>query len=244
MRLQSIQSVMIKPFLLQINTVADTLATQGEAGAESVVRTKSILEFIIAGGVTMIPLALISILTIYIIAERIKSINKAAKEQPDFMNKINDYIHDGKIESALSLCSSQDSPIARMIGKGVSKIGRPVKDISASIENVAKLEVTSLEKNLPLLATCAGAAPMIGFLGTVVGMIQTFQSMVENGKGVEVTDLASGIMVAMVTTVGGLIIGIVAYIAYNMLTVKVDKVINRMEATSIEFLELLDEPGN
>ncbi len=231
------------PFLLQIQNAADTVATNGEAVGESVVRTKSILEFIIAGGVTMIPLGLISLLTIYIIAERIKSINKASKEQPDFMNKIKDFIHDGKIDSALSLCSSQASPIARMIGKGVSKIGRPVKDISASIENVAKLEVTALEKNLPLLATCAGAAPMIGFLGTVVGMIQTFQSMVDSGKGVEVTDLASGIMVAMVTTVGGLIIGIVAYIAYNMLTVKVDKVINRMEATSIEFLELLDEPG-
>jgi len=191
----------------------------------------------------MIPLAALSILAIYIFAERWMAISKAQKEDKDFMNRIKDYVSDGKLEAARSFCQSSNTPIGRMIDKGIARIGKPMDDVSASIENVGKLEVYKLEKGLALLATVAGAAPMFGFLGTVIGMISTFHAMKISDAGVEIAALSGGIMQAMITTVAGLVIGIIAYIAYNTLVVKVDKVVHRMEARSIEFIDLLEEPG-
>jgi len=205
--------------------------------------TLSIIELIIgAGWYIMVPLALLGFIAIYITIERYIAIQKANKVDKDFMDRIRDYITDGKIDAAKDYCGSQNTPMANMLSKGISKIGRSMKEISVSIENVGKLEIFKLEKGLSTLATIAGAAPMIGFLGTVVGMIVTFHSMKISGQGVEIADLSGGIMQAMVTTVAGLIIGIVAYIAYNYLVSKVDKVVNRMEAVSVDFLDILDEP--
>lgn len=229
------------PLFLQIpgnEALTDTLGT----GLSE--ETISIYDLLVSGGwYIMIPLAFLSLLAIYIFAERWMAISKASKEDKDFMNRIKDYISDGKLEAARSLCHSTNTPIARMLDKGIIRIGKPMDDVSASIENVGKLEIYNLEKGLPVLATVAGAAPMIGFLGTVIGMITTFHAMKISGAGVEISALSGGIMQAMVTTVAGLIIGIIAYIAYNTLVVKVDKVVNRMETRSIEFIDLLEEPG-
>lgn len=206
--------------------------------------TISIWELITQGGwYIMIPLAIMSVIAIYIFFERYFAIRQATREDKDFMDRIRDYIHDGKLEAARSLCQSSNTPISRMLDKGVARIGRPMDDISASIENVGKLEIYKMERGLSVIATISGAAPMIGFLGTVIGMIMTFHAMKISGAGVEIAQLSGGIMQAMVTTVAGLIIGIVSYILYNTLVVKVDKAVHRMEARSIQFIDLLEEPG-
>ncbi|HKL04141.1 MAG TPA: MotA/TolQ/ExbB proton channel family protein [Cryomorphaceae bacterium] len=230
------------PLFLQINPGA--AASDSLAAAAADVETISIWQLIIDGGwYIMIPLGILSVIAIYIFAERWMAITKASKEDKDFMNRIKDYVSDGKLDAARSLCATTATPIARMLDKGVARIGKPMDDVSASIENVGKLEVYKLEKGLAVLATVAGAAPMIGFLGTVIGMIMTFHAMKISGNGVEIGALSGGIMQAMVTTVAGLIIGIIAYIAYNTLVVRVDKVVHKMEARSIEFVDLLEEPG-
>ncbi len=197
-----------------------------------------------SGGWIMIPLALLSIISIYIFFERYFAIKRASKVDDTFMNRIKDYIHDGKIDSALSLCQSQDSPIARMIEKGITRIGRPLNDVNMAIENVGNLEISKMEKGLSVLATVAGGAPMIGFLGTVIGMIRAFFDMANAGNNIDVSLLSSGIYTAMVTTVTGLIIGIIAYFAYNYLVTRVDKVVHNMQAHALEFLDLLNEPAN
>ncbi len=227
--------------LLQINQVSDTLAdTSGVTPHE---KTISIWELIASGGwYIMIPLGLLSIATIYIFLERLMAINQANKQERDFLNKLRDHIKEGKIEAAKEVCYHNDNPIARMLLKGIKRIGKPMKDISSSIENIAKLEVYKLEKNLSTLATIAGVAPMIGFLGTVIGMINTFHQMKISGEGVQIDQLSGGIMQAMVTTVTGLIIGIIAYIAYNALVTRVDKLVHKMENSSIEFMDILDQP--
>ncbi|MCH2213860.1 MAG: MotA/TolQ/ExbB proton channel family protein [Flavobacteriales bacterium] len=228
------------PLILQIDPAVSDSLSAGQITEE----TLSIWELLQGGGwYIMIPLAALSILAIYIFAERWMAISKAQKEDKDFMNRIKDYVSDGKLEAARSFCQSSNTPIGRMIDKGIARIGKPMDDVSASIENVGKLEVYKLEKGLALLATVAGAAPMIGFLGTVIGMIATFHAMKISDAGVEIAALSGGIMQAMITTVAGLVIGIIAYIAYNTLVVKVDKVVHRMEARSIEFIDLLEEPG-
>lgn len=202
----------------------------------------SILELLMEGGwYIMIPLAFLSVLAIYIFIERTLAINKAMKEEKDFMNKIKDYISDGKLDSAKNLCGTSNTPIARMLEKGIMRIGKPLQDISVAIENVGKLELYLLEKNLSTLATIAGAAPMIGFLGTVIGMVNVFLDM-EIAGTVQVNDISSGTKQAMVTTIVGLIVGIIAYIAYNHLVSKVSKVVHKMEASSIEFIDILEEP--
>ncbi len=233
---------MKNPVFLQITTAApDVAADELQSVTEE---TISIWELIVGGGwYIMIPLALLSVIAVYIFTERWMAINRASKQDKDFMNRIKDYISEGKLDAARSLCLSENTPIARMIDKGVARIGKPMDDVSASIENVGKLEIYKLEKGLPVLATVAGAAPMIGFLGTVIGMIFTFHAMKVSGNGVEIESLSGGIMQAMVTTVAGLVIGIVAYMAYNTLVVKVDKVVHGMERQSIEFIDLLETPS-
>ena len=224
--------------------------SEGEASnlADNVIQseeTLSIMELIInAGWYIMIPLPILGFVALYIAFERYFAIKKANKIDENFMARIKDYVLEGKIESAKDYCKNQNNPMARMLEKGIGKIGKPIKEISASIENVGKLEVFKMEKGLSILATIAGAAPMIGFLGTVIGMIITFHAMKISGNGVEIGDLSGGIMQAMVTTVAGLVIGIIAYIAYNYLVSKVDKVVHKMEVASVDFLDLLDEPGN
>jgi len=232
-------------FLPQLNDLSEG-GDQSIQQIDALVQTEetlSIMELIIgAGWYIMVPLAILGFIAIYIAIERYLAIKKANKIDRDFMDRIRDYITDGKIDAAKDYCANQNTPMARMLGKGISKIGRSMKEISVSIENVGKLEIFKLEKGLSTLATISGAAPMIGFLGTVIGMIVTFHAMKISGQGIEIADLSGGIMQAMVTTVAGLIIGIVAYIAYNYLVTKVDKVINKMEAISVDFLDILDEP--
>jgi biopolymer transport protein ExbB len=232
-------------FLFQTAPTTDSVlnATQAVTSTVPVQEPMSILDMAIKGGVIMIPLLILSFIAIYIFIERLLAISKAGKEDKNFMNNIRDYILNGKIDSAKALCKSTNTPVANMIEKGVSRIGRPLDDISAAIENVAKLEIYKLENKLALLATISGAAPMLGFLGTVVGMIKSLYNMAGAGDNIVISTLAGGIYEAMVTTVGGLIVGIMAYICYNLLVAQVDKVIHKMEARTIEFLDLLNEPA-
>ncbi len=197
------------------------------------------------GGPIMILLALMLALAVYLFVERLITINKASKEDKSFMNRIKDYIYEGKIDSALKLCRETDSPASRMIEKGVSRLGRPMDDVLLAIENVGNLEVSKLEKSLVILATISGGAPMLGFLGTVTGMLFVFFNMANNSDGVvQLVDLSSGMYQAMVTTVGGLIVGILAYFAYNYLISRVDSVVRNLEAKTLEFMDLLNEPMN
>jgi len=204
--------------------------------------TIDLIELVMQGGWIMIPLFLLSFIAIYIFIERYLAIKRASREDKSFMNRIKDYIHEGKIESALALCESNDNPVSRMIAKGITRIGRPLNDVNTAIENVGNLEVSRLEKGLPVLATVAGGAPMIGFTGTVIGMIKSFWEMSNAGSNIEVDMLAGGIYTALVTTVTGLIVGIIAYFAYNWLVARVEKVVFKMEARTMEFMDLLNEP--
>lgn len=223
---------------LQI-TLQDTVSNQaGEAEELSL----SYWDLAFKGGWVMIPIILLSLIAVYIFIERYFVIRKLTKEDVNFMDRIKDFIHDGKIESAQTLCQSINSPISRMIEKGIQRIGRPLNDINAAIENIGKLEIYKLEKGLPTLATVAGAAPMIGFLGTVMGMIIAFYDMSNAGSNINVALLSNGIYTAMVTTVAGLIVGIIAYFAYNILVAKVEKIVYNLEARTSEFMDLLNEP--
>ncbi|MDK2979063.1 MAG: biopolymer transport protein ExbB [Bacteroidales bacterium] len=224
--------------LLQIN-VTDSIATANEEAGEL---TLSYWELSLKGGWIMIPIVILSIVAVYIFIERYFAIKKASQTDVNFMNKIKDYIHDDKLDSAMALCQSTDSPVARMIEKGLQRIGRPLNDINAAIENVGNLEISKLEKSLPTLATAAGAAPMMGFLGTVMGMIRAFYDMANAGNNIDVALLSNGIYTAMVTTVAGLMVGIIAYLAYNILVAKIEKVIFQLEANTSEFMDLLYEP--
>jgi len=202
----------------------------------------TLLDLTIKGGWVMIPIILLSFVAAYIFIERYYVIKKATKEDLNFMNRIKDYIHDGKIEAALALCKSTDSPSARMVEKGINRLGRPLQDISTAIENVGKLEISKLEKGFPTLATITGAEPMLGFLGTVIGMVQSFYAMSQAGNNIEVSMMSGGIYTALITTVAGLIVGILGYFAYNVLVVRVERVVFNLEATLTEFMDILNEP--
>ena len=222
--------------LAQIITDA---ATEANPAAD---QTLSVIDLAIAGGPMMIPIALLSVVAIYLFVERLLVINKANQDPDAFMTKVKGLVLKGDINGAKLLCSQNDTPISRMIEKGISRIGSPLKNIEASIENVGKIEVFKLEKNLSSLATIAGAAPMMGFLGTVIGMVQAFIAIAQQEGSVSPRLLSSGIYVAMITTVAGLIVGIIAYLAYNFLVTRVQKVVHKMEYTSIDFIDLLQEP--
>ncbi len=202
----------------------------------------TLLDLAIKGGWIMIPIILLSFVAAYVYIERYYVIRKATREDQNFMNRIKDYIHDSKIDAALALCRSTDSPSARMVEKGLNRLGRPLQDITTAIENVGKLEISKLEKGFPTLATITGAEPMLGFLGTVIGMVQSFYAMAEAGNNIEVSLLSNGIYTALITTVAGLTVGILGYFAYNSLVVKVEKVVFNLEATLTEFMDLLNEP--
>jgi biopolymer transport protein ExbB len=227
----------------QTSSVADSLAQAATSAAQPTEIKLSIWELAAKGGPIMIPIALMSVIAIYIFIERYIIINRAAKEEHNFMNNIRDFIHSGRIDSALSLCKNNQSPIARMIEKGILRIGKPLNDINVAIENVGKLEVAKLEKTMATLGTIAGAAPMLGFLGTVTGMVEAFYDMSMAGNNIDIQLLSSGIYQAMVTTVAGLIVGILGYICYNILIARVEKVVFILEARATEFMDLLHEPA-
>jgi biopolymer transport protein ExbB len=209
-------------------------------------KTLSIYNLILDGGLGgQIIIAILVVLlavALYIYFERFFAIKSASKVDKNFMNQIKDYVSNGKLESANSLCKSTDTPTARLIGKGISRIGKPLDDINTAIETAGKLEIYQLEKNVSVLATIAGVAPMIGFLGTVIGMIVAIHAIANAGGQIDIKMLSDGLYTAMTTTVAGLIVGIIAYITYNHLVVKTNKIVYQMEAKSVEFLDLLNEP--
>ena len=203
----------------------------------------SLIDLASKGGWLMIVPLLLSIIAIYIFGNKWWLIYKAGQIDKNFMNDIRDMIHDGKIKSAIDLCQRYDSPVARLVEKGIERIGRPLQDIQTAVENMGNVEVARLEKGLPMLATIAGGAPMIGVLGTVTGMIQAFFKMSTAGNNIDITLLSGGIYEAMVTTVGGLFVGIIAYFGYNFLTSQISNLVFKMENTTIEFIDMLHEPS-
>ena len=191
----------------------------------------------------IILMMLLLLITIYIIIERLVAIKTSSKEDSTFMNRIKDYIHEGKIESALNLCRQTNTPTARMIEKGITRLGRPLEDVSLAIDNVGNIEIAKLEKGLPILASVAGGAPMLGLLGTVTGMINSFMGMESAGDSLSIGALSSGIYEALIMTAGGIFIGIIAYFAYNYLVTRVSQEMTKMETRSMEFLDILNEPA-
>ena len=221
----------------QITTVQDS--TDVLANSPDSVR---IIDLLLQGGFMMIPILVLSIVAVYIFVERVRMINGASKTPDQFMSQIRQQVEKGDVNGARLTCQQHDSPVARMIEKGIARIGSPLKNIEVSIENVGKIEIFKLEKNLSLLATISGAAPMLGFLGTVIGMIQAFISIAQEEGSVSPKLLSEGIYTAMVTTAAGLFVGILAYLGYNYLVTRVQKVIHKMEYNSVDFIDLLQEP--
>ena len=228
--------------LLQVTT-PDTLA-QEMAAIEPVQEQMNVWTMAQYGGWIMIILALLLAWAIYVFVERLIVLHRATKEDRSFMDRIKDYIHEGKIDSAFNLCRQTNTPSARMVEKGISRIGRPMQDVQVAVENAGNLEVGKLEKGLVIMATIAAGAPMLGFLGTVLGMVQTFYNMAQNASGViEMSTLSEGMYQAMVTTIGGLIVGIIAMFAYNFIVARIDQVVRLLEGRTMEFMDLLNEPA-
>lgn len=203
----------------------------------------SLWDLCLKGGPLMIVLAILSIVSIYIFVERAIVVNRAAREDDSFMKRIRDYIHEGEIESTFNLCKKNGSPYSRLIAKGISRIGRPVNDILAAVENTGNIEIANLSKGLPWLATTAAGAPMLGFLGTVIGMVQAFYAIASEGNSANIATFSSGIYTALVTTVAGLVVGVIALFAYNYLVARINSVMNLLESKSMEFMDLLNEPA-
>lgn len=220
-----------------VNQVAGTLASSQKVSL-------SMIDMAVKGGWLMIPLVILSVLTIYIFGMKWWTISRASKIDPNFMRDIRDFIHDGKISAALNLCRQQDTPVSHLIEKGIERMGRPLTDIQTAVENMGNIEIARLEKGLPSLASIAGGAPMLGFLGTVLGMVQAFFNMSQAGNNIDITLLSSGIYTAMITTVAGLIVGILAYFGYNYLTSKVSDLVFTLQSNTIEFMDLLHEPAD
>ena len=223
--------------------MADSLATANPVLTPVSAPEMNMLDMAIKGGWIMIVLGVLSVVCFYILFERNYMIRKAGKEDPMFMERIKDYIHSGEIKAAINYCRTMNTPSARMIEKGISRLGRPVNDLQAAIENVGNFEVAKLEKGMTIMATISGGAPMLGFLGTVTGMVRAFWQMANAGNNIDITMLSGGIYEAMITTVGGLIVGIIAMFAYNYLVTLIDGVVNKMEAKTMAFMDLLNEPA-
>ncbi len=200
----------------------------------------SLIDMALKGGWLMIPLFLLSIVTIYLFVMKWWAIQKAGKLDSNFMNDIRDYLREGRSKAAIALCEKTDTPVSRLVMKGIERMGRPLQDIQTSVENMGNVEIARLERGLPMLATIAGGAPMIGFLGTVIGMVQAFYNMSQAGSNIDITLLSGGIYTAMVTTVAGLTVGIMAYFGYNFLSAKISDLVFRMENTTVEFMDLLN----
>ncbi|MBU6204245.1 MAG: MotA/TolQ/ExbB proton channel family protein [Bacteroidota bacterium] len=234
--------------LLQIIDSTQPLGPQTALQQTAVPATSemTLFDLLMAGGPVMIPILICSVVAVYIIIERLIAINKLSKDPSNFMNNIRDYITSGNIDAAKALCKNTNNPVARMIEKGISRLGKPLPDIEKAIENVGNIEVVKMERGLSALATCASAAPMLGFLGTVTGMVRAFYDMnmeyQRTHESINIGVLSSGMYEAMVTTVAGLVVGIIALVCYNILSAMIKKVIFKMESSSIEFLDLLEEP--
>lgn len=235
--------------LLQTDTLVRTASEAAEQltatpAAQPTQMSESLFSMFSMGGPLMWVLLALSIIAIYIIGWKFWTLSKASKIDANFMNDIRDYMEAGKTKSAVALCRKYDNPVARMIETGIHRLGRPMADIQTAIENTGNVEVSRLEKGLPILATIAGGAPMIGFLGTVVGMVKAFFNMSKAGNNIDITLLSDGIYTAMLTTVGGLIVGIIAYFGYNWLTSKVSNLVYKMESSTMQFVDIvLHEPG-
>ncbi len=227
---------------LNVPAVVDTVAMPEFSQVAEQEVGLSFWSLAMTGGWLMIPLLLLSVLSIYIFVERFMVIRKAEKEDANFMNKIKDYITDGRTDAAIALCKQTRTPYANMIEKGITRLGRPMQDVLVAIENVGNLEVSKLEKGFSLLATTAAGAPMIGFLGTVTGMVRAFYDMANAGNNADITLLSAGIYQALTTTVAGLVVGIIAMFAYNYLVARVDGVVSMMESKSMEFMDMLNKP--
>lgn len=225
-------------------TPADTAPMELTTGTVPTEAQLNIIDLALKGGWVMGVLLVLSLVAIYFFIQRVLVIRQAAKSDETFMNRIRDYVYEGKVDSALNLCRTTHTPSARMIEKGIIRLGRPTNDVLAAIENAGNIEIAKLEKGFPVLATTAAGAPMIGFLGTVTGMVHAFYDMANAGTNVDVSLLSGGIYEALVTTVGGLVVGIIALFAYNYLVSRVDNVVNQLEASTMEFMDLLNEPAS
>lgn len=226
------------------DTIVSTATTvPAPISPEPVQESLSLWELCLEGGFIMIPLALLSIISIYIFVERFLAIRRANRTDRTFMNRIRDYIHEGELDDAMRLCERTDTPSGRLIAKGISRIGRPMNDVLVAIENTGNLEVAALGKGLPWLATTAAGAPMLGFLGTVIGMVEAFYNLASAGTSANIDILAGGIYEALVTTVAGLIVGVIALFAYNYLVARINSVMTRLEGETMEFMDLLNEPA-
>lgn len=203
----------------------------------------SIMEQLIKGWYIYVPQLIMSIIAVYVIIERSMTVNKADKEELNFMNKIKEYVSGGKLDSARNLCSTSQTPTARMMEKGISRIGRPMEDIKKAIENVGKLETAKLDKNVNILATIAGIAPVFGFLGTVFGVIIIFRDIAEAGS-LQIGIVSEGLYLKMISSAVGLIVFIIAYVGYNTLVTRITKIVNKMEANAVEFMDVLEQPTN
>lgn len=229
-------------FLLQV--VQDSTAVGAEENYKEVAIWQAVSDAAsdVMGLIILLLLAVMSIYAVYVFVERLLALQRASKKSPDFLSKIKEYLTDGKIDEAKNLCARTDSPSARMLEKGIDRLGKPVDVVASAIDNTGKLEISRLEQRLSFLATAAGAAPMIGFLGTTIGMVKTFNAM-KNLDSLDLGTIAPGIMTAMITTVAGLIVGIIAYMGYNYLVSKISKVVYRMEIDAMEFMDLLHKPS-
>jgi len=223
-----------------ISPLADSLATAGSTGMHPVGHF-SIMEQLMKGWYIYLPQLLMSVIAVYVIIERTLTVNRADKEEASFMQRIKEYINQGKLDSAKNLCSTSGTPTARMIEKGISRIGKPVEDIKKAIEMVGKLETAKLDRNVSILATIAGIAPVFGFLGTVFGVIVIFRDIAEAGS-LQIGTVSEGLYLKMISSAVGLIVFMIAYIGYNHLVTRVNKVVNKMEANAVEFLDVLEQP--
>lgn len=214
-----------------------------QTAAAAATQELSLWDLCLRGGPLMIPIAVLSLVCVYVFIERAMVIHRASREDATFMRRIRDYVHEGELESAHNLCKKNGSPYARLIDRGLSRIGRPVNDILAAVENTGNIEIATLSKGLPWLATTAAGAPMLGFLGTVVGMVQAFYDIASAGNSANIATFSSGIYTALVTTVAGLVVGVIALFAYNYLVARVNSVMNLLEQKSMEFMDLLNEPA-
>lgn len=235
----------MNPFLMIPTDMTETQVAIDSLNTAAPVERISLWQMAMNGGWIMIVLALLLALAIYIAVERYLALRQAVKAEDDdlFMNNIREYIHKGDVDGARALSKQTNSPLARMVDKGLSRLGRPLSDIQAAIENEGKLEVARLEKRVSLVATVASLGPMIGFLGTVTGMVTCFQDMAFAGNNIEINTLATGMYQAMVTTIGGLIVGIICYFLYNVLVTRINKVVLDIEVRATEFMDLLHEPA-
>lgn len=233
--------MILTSILLQIAQPIDSAANLVGAAAEKTVETITFWDLAQKGGPILIPIAILSLMAVYIFFERLLTIQKFSKTGSNFMNQIRDNVHHGNIEAAKVLCRNTNSPVARMIQKGLMRLGKPIHDIEGAIENVGKLEVYTMEKNLGLLSSIAGLAPMFGFLGTIFGVIKIFYEIhLENS--LEIGTISGGLYMKMIASAAGLLVGIIAYAGYQYLIHRIDRVIHQMELNAVEFIDLLEDP--